>query len=174
MAPVDSATSNSTASITTAPITAASVAANTATAPVATVSFTAAERNALTGDETLVLTLEAEQHEFELPELPVAPTFDEAGEPMFPVSITLPDEVSREVAGSEVSWTITVGSEEEYPLVIPVTALHAAANGTETVHVLREGGAIEEVVVTQIASGGGYVAVEGDLAAGDEVVVGAQ
>lgn len=140
----------------------------------ATVSFTAAQRNALTGDETLVLTLEGEQQEFDLPELPIAPTFDEAGEPTFPVSITLPDDVSREVAGTEVSWTITVGSEEEYPLVVPVTALHAAANGSETVHVLRGDGAIDVVVVTQIASGGGYVAVEGDLAVGDAVVVGSQ
>lgn len=140
----------------------------------ATIAFTAAERNALTGEETLVLTLEGEQHEFELPELPVAPTFNDAGEPTFPISITLPDEVSREVAGTEANWTITVGSEDEYPLVVPVTALHASANGTETVHVLLEDGTIEEVAVTQVASGGGYVAVEGDLAAGDEVVVGAQ
>ncbi|SEE70552.1 peptidoglycan-binding protein [Ruania alba] len=140
----------------------------------ATVAFTAAERNALTGDETLVLTLEGEQHEFELPELPVAPTIDDEGEPTFRISITLPDGVSREVAGTEASWTITAGSEEEYPLAVPVTALHAAANGAETVHVLDADGTIEVVEVSQIASGGGYVALEGDLAAGDNVVVGAQ
>lgn len=140
----------------------------------ATVSFTAAVRNALTGDETIELTIAGEQHEFELPELPIAPTFDEAGEPTFPTSITLPSDINREVAGGEVAWTITVGSEEEYPLVVPVTALHAAANGSEAVHVLRDDGAIDVVAVTQLASGGGHVAVEGDLAVGDPVVVGSQ
>jgi peptidoglycan hydrolase-like protein with peptidoglycan-binding domain len=77
-----------------------------------------------------------------------------------------------ELAGLNLRITITTVASQTPQLVVPVTAVSEAADGTAIVTVLDSTGEPRAVPVETLNSAGGLVAVAGDLSEGDRVVVG--
>lgn len=108
-----------------------------------------------------------------LPPLPDTATRDETtGETYYLVAIPVPDALDPAAAGSEARVSVQIGADAVYPLVVPATAVYAESSGGS--YVLVAGGN-ERVTVRVDESRGGFAAVtaiDGELAAGDEVVLG--
>lgn len=103
-------------------------------------------------------------------------TDDGESAPGHVVTIGVDDEIPRDLAGADVRITMVAASTEDEVLVVPLSAVSAAADGTTVVMKVDPLSGRERVVVTAGVSGDGYVEVRpsraGALAAGDEVVVG--
>ncbi|MFB8352379.1 peptidoglycan-binding protein [Streptomyces niveus] len=94
------------------------------------------------------------------------------------VNVKPDKEIPAELAGQEVRLTVEAATSKGKVLVVPVTAVSAAADGSTVVTVLEEGGEQRRVKVRTGLSGDGYVeitpAAESDLAAGEKVIVGTE
>jgi peptidoglycan hydrolase-like protein with peptidoglycan-binding domain len=98
---------------------------------------------------------------------------DDAGDAVIPVFIRLDDpEEARGLDAAPVGVEITTKGVE-HALSVPVTALVGKAGGGFAVEVVRAGGRRSSVVVKLglVDAANGRVAVEGDLAEGNDVVV---
>ncbi len=81
----------------------------------------------------------------------------------------------QSLQGVNLRVTVPIESTGGDVLAVPLAALSAAADGSARVQVVRDDGTVEFVSVTAGLTAQGYVqitAVDGDLAAGDQVVVG--
>lgn len=92
-------------------------------------------------------------------------------------TITPDTPLPTELTGTNLRVTIDAASSETETLVVPITAISSAANGTTTVAVLPAGASDPiPVAVTTGISADGFVAIEptdpADLHEGDTVVVG--
>lgn len=74
--------------------------------------------------------------------------------------------------GANVRVTVVLGTNAGETLAVPVSAVRTDATGRTVVSVMREGEPIDVEVVPGL-TGGGFVQIDGQIAAGDEVVVGA-
>jgi len=95
----------------------------------------------------------------------------------YQATITPDTSLPAELTGSNVRVTIAAASSETETLVVPITAISSAADGTTTVAVLAAGSRDPiPVEVTTGISADGFVAIEpvnpADLHDGDKVVVG--
>ena len=95
----------------------------------------------------------------------------------YQATITPDRSLPAELTGSNVRVTIAAASSETETLVVPITAISSAADGTTTVAVLAAGSRDPiPVEVTTGISADGFVAIEpvnpADLHDGDKVVVG--
>jgi peptidoglycan hydrolase-like protein with peptidoglycan-binding domain len=101
---------------------------------------------------------------------------DEAtGVSSFPVTIDPSAPLDAAFGGQDVQLTVELASTDAEMLVVPLSAVHAGANGQTMVLERFADGREEPVRVTAGMSGDGYVAVtaeSGDLQPGDQVVVG--
>jgi|GEM_PF-1383297 len=116
-----------------------------------------------------------------LPELPGVPTYNQDGAPTLDISIPLPDGAPTGALGQLGEFTINLGSDTPYDLVVPVSALFEDTSGQQYVWKAVEdpekpnAHPTQRVDVTVIESAGGYSAIEassGELSAGDRVVIG--
>jgi peptidoglycan hydrolase-like protein with peptidoglycan-binding domain len=98
------------------------------------------------------------------------------GLPYVPVTVTTTRPLDNQWNGLDVRLTVTAGQTSGDVLVVPVSAVSAAANGSTTVTVLGPSGTQLRVPVQPGVSGDGFVAVTpvGDaaLTPGDQVVIG--
>lgn len=138
------------------------------------ISLPAAVRTAVEGGEPLNMSIGQHTLTTELPVPPVAPTMSDAGEPLFPVRIELENLEPPITPDEAVAWTLTVGHEHEHELVVPVTAIFVQTDGTSAVVVVADDSTETIVPVTIVDSAGGFVAVDGAVAVGDQVKVGVQ
>jgi len=94
------------------------------------------------------------------------------------VTVVPATEMSRDLVGEDVRLTFTAAATTDPVLVVPLSAVSAAADGTTVVVRLTADGGQERVVVDAGVSGDGFVEVapqdDGSLAEGDQVVVGEQ
>lgn len=94
----------------------------------------------------------------------------------FPAVIEADGEIPRQWTGRNVKVTFTGAQTAGEVLVVPVVALTAGADGGARVQVEDADGTVRTVAVTAGLSADGFVEVTpidaGDLAAGDQVVVG--
>lgn len=94
------------------------------------------------------------------------------------VNVKPDKEIPAELAGQEVRLTVEAATSKGKVLVVPVTAVSAAADGSTVVTVLEESGEHRRVKVRTGLSGDGYVeiapAAKSDLAAGEKVIVGTE
>ncbi len=95
----------------------------------------------------------------------------------FQATITPDAPLSAELTGTNLRVTIAAASSDTETLVVPITAISSAADGTTTVAVLAAGS--REPIPVQVTTGisaDGFVAIEpadpADLHDGDKVVVG--
>jgi HlyD family secretion protein len=99
-----------------------------------------------------------------------------AGQPYVPVTVTTKQTLSNQWNGLDVRLTVTAAQTDGDVLVVPVSAVSAAADGDTTVTVQDQAGDLHRVGVQAGESGDGFVAVDpveaGTLKAGDRVVVG--
>jgi peptidoglycan hydrolase-like protein with peptidoglycan-binding domain len=99
-----------------------------------------------------------------------------AGQPYVPVTVTTKQTLANQWNGRDVRLTVTAAQTSGKVLVVPVSAVSAAADGDTTVTVQDRAGSLRRVGVQPGESGDGYVAVApveaGALHAGDRVVVG--
>lgn len=137
------------------------------------VELSGAARVALTPDAVMTIGIDPPV-EATVPDPPAAPSTNEAGEPVFPVSIPLGDDTDVTLAGTTASYSIVVSDGVTYEAVVPVTALYDTATGETYVRVRSQSGEPTSVPVTVVASAGGLAAVEGAVDAGDAVQVGWQ
>lgn len=86
------------------------------------------------------------------------------------------DPLDEQLAGADVRLTVEAATTGDEVLVVPLSAVYAGADGQTAVVRLDPDGEQQRVAVTPGVSGDGYVAitpVDGRLAAGDLVVIGA-
>src|SRR5690606_28089420 len=102
---------------------------------------------------------------------------DDLGGRTHPMLVTPTDApLDEQLAGADVRLTVQAAATEGEVLVVPLTAVYNGADGNTAVLKLLPNGTEQRVLVTAGVSGDGYVAitpVDGELRAGDLVVVGA-
>jgi len=139
------------------------------------VSLTATQRAFVAEGSAVTITGEGWATTTTLPALTDTTTPDENGMPAYQASILLGDDVPSDAVGGEASFVVLVGSTEPYDRVVPVSALFQDTDGTTFLRRV-DGDLLTRIAVEVVAAAGGYSAVEvlgtGDLAAGDEVVIG--
>jgi hypothetical protein len=102
---------------------------------------------------------------------------DKSGQPgvsYVPVTISPSKTLASSWNGLDVRLTITSAQTSGEVLVVPLSAVSAAADGKTTVTVVERSGKQTRVEVRAGVSGDGFVEVEavaGDLQPGDQVVV---
>lgn len=103
-------------------------------------------------------------------------TQQECGGITHTVVITPARQLPRSAVGADVRVTVTTASTGHRVLVVPLSAVTSAADGTTNVSVLRPSGGERRVQVRAGVSASGYVEIRprdpGALAAGERVVVG--
>ncbi len=150
-----------------------------------TLHLTAEQKAAVTAGQRVTITRDGWTATVILPDLPVVPEYDDSGAPSFPVHVPLPDLSPAGSNGQQGQFTITTGSDQAYPTVVPVSAIHEDPSGQPYVllapaaHATGTGGPTStlgtRVPVRVLESVQGYVAIESDddaLHPGDEVVIG--
>jgi multidrug efflux pump subunit AcrA (membrane-fusion protein) len=97
----------------------------------------------------------------------------EGSETGHPITMTTTKALPAEFAGQEVRLTVTAATTGDAVLIVPVSAIFSAADGSTRVLRALDGDGRQPVTVRTGASSGGFVEVSGDgLAEGDKVVVG--
>lgn len=90
------------------------------------------------------------------------------------VEVVVSGDLPDEWAGQSVRVDVAVSSTEAEVLAVPVSGLYESADGTASVIKIVDGTEATVEVETGLAGGGYVEIVSGDLAEGDEVVVGAR
>jgi multidrug efflux pump subunit AcrA (membrane-fusion protein) len=97
----------------------------------------------------------------------------EGSETGHPITVATRKSLPAGFAGQEVRLTVTAATTGDAVLVVPVSAIFSATDGSTRVLRALDGDRREPVTVRTGASSGGFVEVSGDgLAEGDKVVVG--
>jgi multidrug efflux pump subunit AcrA (membrane-fusion protein) len=92
-----------------------------------------------------------------------------------PITVSLTKTLPSDFARDDVRLTITAATTGKAVLVVPVSAIFSAADGSTQVLLVPDGDRRESVTVRTGATSGGFVEVSGDgLAEGARVVVGEQ
>jgi peptidoglycan hydrolase-like protein with peptidoglycan-binding domain len=102
---------------------------------------------------------------------------DDRGARSYPMLVTPTESpLDERLAGADARLTVQAAATAGEVLVVPLTAVYNGADGNTAVLKVLPGGRQQRVAVTAGVSGDGFVAVtpvDGSLAAGDLVVVGA-
>lgn len=100
----------------------------------------------------------------------------DGGQPATEVRAMPSTEINKDLRGEIVRLVIRLTESEEESLMVPESAVVTSAGGSTTVRVEESEGTLRDVEVALGATGDGYVEVapigDGDLAEGDQVVIG--